>query len=309
MRKTRGLLFILVGLVLAGFAGYAVLSYTKQAAANAAAATSAAVAAEAAANAPVQSTPIPKVFVVVAANDLAENVAVSAVDVVQKQLPVDFAPPNAIAAPEIAVGKYTTSRIYKGEILVAPLLSDSKQTSQLAARIPEGKVAMAVAVDDAMNVLGALHAGDHVDVLLSLDLKNLLPLVTPQAGQASSTPAGQTAAAQTPPELSTQLTMQNVEILAVGPPAGDVPAANTSGQSTSQSAQPQQQPSEQQSRTITFLLDRQDAVTLKYIKDSGGTLDLVVRAPNDQTLAKTDAVTLDTVYNKFSFRFVQPVTH
>ncbi|HEY8883960.1 MAG TPA: Flp pilus assembly protein CpaB, partial [Chloroflexota bacterium] len=253
----------------------------------------------------VQSTPIPKVFVVVAANDLAENVAVSAVDVVQKQLPVEFAPPNAIAAPEIAVGKYTTSRIYKGEILIAPLLSDSKQTSQLAARIPEGKVAMAVAVDDAMNVLGALHAGDHVDVLLSLDLKNLLPLVTPQAGQASSSPAGQTAAAQTPPELSTQLTMQNVEILAVGPPAGDVPAANTSGQSTSQPAQP----SQQQSRTITFLLDRQDAVTLKYIKDSGGTLDLVVRAPADQTLAKTDAVTLDTVYNKFSFRFVQPVTH
>ena len=305
MRRTRGVLFILVGLVLAGFAGYAVLSYTKQAAANAAAATSAAVAAEAAANAPVQSTPIPKVFVVVAANDLAENVAVSAVDVVQKQLPVEFAPPNAIAAPEIAVGKYTTSRIYKGEILIAPLLSDSKQTSQLAARIPEGKVAMAVAVDDAMNVLGALHAGDHVDVLLSLDLKNLLPLVTPQAGQASSSPAGQTAAAQTPPELSTQLTMQNVEILAVGPPAGDVPAANTSGQSTSQPAQP----SQQQSRTITFLLDRQDAVTLKYIKDSGGTLDLVVRAPADQTLAKTDAVTLDTVYNKFSFRFVQPVTH
>jgi len=305
MRRTRGVLFILVGLVLAGFAGYAVLSYTKQAAANAAAATSAAVAAEAAANAPVQSTPIPKVFVVVAANDLAENVAVSAVDVVQKQLPVEFAPPNAIAAPEIAVGKYTTSRIYKGEILIAPLLSDSKQTSQLAARIPEGKVAMAVAVDDAMNVLGALHAGDHVDVLLSLDLKNLLPLVTPQAGQASSSPAGQTAAAQTPPELSTQLTMQNVEILAVGPPAGDVPAANTSGQSTSQPAQP----SQQQSRTITFLLDRQDAVTLKYIKDSGGTLDLVVRAPADQTLAKTDAVTLDTLYNKFSFRFVQPVTH
>jgi len=305
MRRTRGVLFILVGLVLAGFAGYAVLSYTKQAAANAAAATSAAVAAEAAANAPVQSTPIPKVFVVVAANDLAENVAVSAVDVVQKQLPVEFAPPNAIAAPEIAVGKYTTSRIYKGEILIAPLLSDSKQTSQLAARIPEGKVAMAVAVDDAMNVLGALHAGDHVDVLLSLDLKNLLPLVTPQAGQASSSPAGQTAAAQTPPELSTQLTMQNVEILAVGPPAGDVPAANTSGQSTSQPAQP----SQQQSRTITFLLDRQDAVTLKYIKDSGGTLDLVVRSPNDQTLAKTDAVTLDTLYNKFSFRFVQPVTH
>ena len=36
MRKTRGLLFILVGLILAGLSGYAVLSYTKQASAKAA---------------------------------------------------------------------------------------------------------------------------------------------------------------------------------------------------------------------------------------------------------------------------------
>jgi hypothetical protein len=70
--------------------------------------------------------------------------------------------------------------------------------------------------------------------------------------------------------LSTQMTMQNVEILAVGAPAGDEPAPNA-----------QTQASRQAQRTITFLLDHQDAVTLKFVKDSGGTMDLVVRSPED----------------------------
>ena len=289
MRKTRGVLFILIGLVLAGLAGFAVLSFAKQAEANAAARAAASVVAE------VQ--PIPKVFVVVALKDLPENVAISTEDIAKKQMPADFAPADAIAVPEIAVGKYTTSRIFRGEILVSPLLAVSKQTSPLAARIPMGKVAMAVAVSDAMNGLGALRAGDHVDVLLSLDLKDL-------ASQATTTGASQPPSNQNMPQLSTQLTMQNVEVMAIGVPAGDTPG-NTQGQASTQTQGQQQQ---QQSKTITFLLDRQDAITLKFIKDSGGTMDLVVRGSADDELAKTDAMTLDTVYRKFSFHFVQPVS-
>lgn len=291
MRKTRGLLFIFVGLVLAGLAGFAVLSFAKQVEANAAAR------AAAAANAVTQPQPIAKVFVVVAQKDLPENVAISTDDIAKKEMPAEFAPADAIAAPEIAVGKYTTARVFQGEILVSPLLSETKQTSALAAEIPPGKVAMAVVVNDAMNGLGALRAGDHVDILLSLDLKDLAALATPQAGAAGATNAS---ASQNGPQLSTQLTMQNVDVMAIGAPAGDTPA-NPTGQ-----ASPQAQ-SQQQARTITFLLDRQDAVTLKYIKDSGGTMDLVVRGSDDQELAQTDAVTLDTVYRKFSFHFVQPV--
>lgn len=299
MRKVRGLLFVLVGLLLAVLSGYAVLSYTKQAADKAAASAAAA----ASANVVVQATPIPKVFVVVAAKDLAENVAVSADDLTQKEFPADFAPADAIAGSDIAVGKYTTARIFKGEILVAPLLSETKRSSALAATIPEGKVAIAVMVNDAMNSLGALRPGDHVDILLTLDLRPLTAVATPTSGQ-SAGPAAQETPVDRPPELSTQLTMQNVEVLQIGAPAGDTPTTSSSAQAAQQVQSADQQ---QKARTITFLLDHQDAVTLKFIKDSGGTMDLVVRAPNDTELAKTDAVTLDTVYRKFSFRFVHPV--
>jgi pilus assembly protein CpaB len=311
MRKTRGVLFVLVGLVLAGLAAYTVMNYTKQAAANAAAAASAAIAAR---QEPVAPTPIPKVYVVMAAKDLPENVALSGDDVTTQEFPADLAPPGAIASTDIAIGKYTTTRIFKGEVLVAPLLSATKQSSALAANIPDGKVAVAVEVNDAMNALGALRPGDRVDILLTLDLRPLLAVATPQAGQPGNQQANQQAAGsssnttnpdQNPPQLSTQLTMQNVEILAIGATAGDAPTGTSS--QTQMSAQVQTQQEQARARTITFLLDHQDAITLKFIKDSGGTMDLAVRAPTDEELAKTDAVTLDTIYRKYTFRFVKPV--
>jgi len=296
MRRTRGVLFIIVGLILAGLAGYAVLSSMKEAEKKAAA--------TAAASAAVVATPVAKVFVVIAAADLPENVAISTADVATKEFPAEFAPPDAIASLDLAVGKYTTARVFKGEILVAPLLSDSKRSGALAASIPEGKVAIAVIVNDAMNTLGALRPGDHVDILLSIDLKGLVAVATPTANSAAGQGTSEPGAGQNVPELSTQLTMQNVPILAIGAPAGDAPRAGAQGQAEAQNQGQQQQ---QQARTITFLLDRQDAVTLKFIKDSGGTMDLVVRSPSDTELAKTEAVTLDTIYRKFSFHFVQPV--
>src|SRR5438105_3969189 len=122
MRKTRGLLFVLVGVALAVLSGYAVLTLSKQAADNAAATAQATVVAQAQATAtafasipPIVPQPtVRKVFVVVALNDLVENQLIGPADVTQKELPAEFAPPNAIANSDIAVGKYATGPIFKG---------------------------------------------------------------------------------------------------------------------------------------------------------------------------------------------------
>ena len=280
MRKRRGLLFMLVGVALAALAGVMILGMARRAA-------------EAPQPTAPEPAPIKKVYVVVAEKDIPENVAISAQDISTKEFPAEFAPAGAVAAPEYAVGKYTTSRVYKGQILVAPLLAEARKSGQLSARVAEGKVAMAVIVVDAMNSLGALRPGDKVDILLTLDLAK---------GMAEKPSGGEQAKEETPQQkLSTQLTMQNVEILAIGVPAGDAPTGAT-GQT-----QVQSQASQQASKTITFLLDHQDAVTLKFIKDSGGTMDLVVRSPEDKRLVKTDAVTLDAIYQQFRFRFPEPI--
>jgi len=282
MKKRGGIVLIILGLVLVTLSGLTVLEVTREAAEAAAVKNAAAEAA------------IKKVYVVMAQKDLPENVAISAQDVATKEFPEDYVPAGAIAAPEYAVGKYTTSRVFKGQILVAPLLSPTRRSSQMAAKVPNGKVAMAVVVNDAMTSLGALRAGDKVDILLTVDLSKGL---SARGGAAPSSSGGSAPVDQPASLLSTQLTLQNAEILAIGLPESDT---------TGTQAKTQQNP-QQNSRTITFLLDHQDALMLKYVKDSGGTMDLIVRSPEDKRLVSTEGVTFDSLYNQFHFRFPQPI--
>ena len=298
MRRTRGILFILIGIILALGAAYMVMNMSNQA-------TTTAVA---------TPTPVPKSYVVVAQRDIPENVAVSSDDLTQQELPTDLAPPGAIAAPEIAVGKYTTTTIYKGEIIVSPLLADNKRVNLLAQQIPDGKVAMAVTVNDTLNSLGVLRPGDHVDIILTLNIAAILPK-TPTSGNGAAQSSGNqvSTADLASAQNTTQLTLQNVQILAIGAPAGE-PAANppssgTSGNSTQPTPTPRPTPGVISPKTITFLLNHQDAVTLKFIKDSGGTMDLVLRSPTDNKVAETNAETLDSIYREFHFKFTQPVTN
>ena len=53
--------------------------------------------------------------------------------------------------------------------------------------------------------------------------------------------------------------------------------------------------------------DHQDALVLKFIKDSGGVIDLALRSPDDNQAVQTDAVTLSTIYDQFKFRLSGPL--
>jgi hypothetical protein len=48
-------------------------------------------------------------------------------------------------------------------------------------------------------------------------------------------------------------------------------------------------------------VDRQEALILKYIKDSGGSIDLVVRSAADDQAASTDPVSLDYLVDLYHF--------
>jgi Flp pilus assembly protein CpaB len=59
---------------------------------------------------------------------------------------------------------------------------------------------------------------------------------------------------------------------------------------------------------IGFLVDHQDALIIKFVKDSGGTIDLVLRSTDDEQAIRTDAITMDTLVERFRFRLPQVVT-
>jgi hypothetical protein len=154
---------------------------------------------------------------------------------------------------------------------------------------------------------GAVRAGDQVDLLVTIkpreDQNRPDPMAppgpagTPVAPQATPTPAADIEIG------TTQMTMQNLKILAIGAVLPSTTATDKVDEKTKGNAS--QAPTGPQS-LITFAVDRQDALTLKALKDDPDRvkLEVVLRGAGDQEVAKTDPVTLSTIMDRYQFRAV-----
>ena len=268
MRKRTGTFIMLAGIALAFVAGLMVLAITRQAAAQ-------------------STAQVKQVLVVMAARDIPEGTPVSADALTVQAFPDGFVPDGAIPAPEQAVGKYTVTQITKGQIILVSQLSVNKRAGEVAKSVPAGKVAVALPMTDLMSSAGALKPGDHVDVLLTLNLKEVTANGQPAGGGSGSDK-----------NIVTQTTLQNVEILSVGE-VDTASSGNSSGSGSPVGGK--------RDPAIIVLLDHQDALVLKYAKDSGGVIDLALRAPDDTAQVKTDTVTIDLMFERFNYRRPAPI--
>jgi pilus assembly protein CpaB len=230
---------------------------------------------------PVNTTAkIPMVDVVVAVQDISERVEIQAPMLATKQWPADSVPTGIITGTAYAVGKASVTKIYAGELLLTGKLVDAKLAGALTFLVPPGMVAFTVPSSEGTAVAGAIQQGDFVDVLLTLKVKD----VDIRNGNESQELA------------TTQLTLQDVKVIGVGvwtPPQQAAPAA--SGQAASAQAAPAAV-----ARTLTVLVTEQDALVLKYAKESGQ-IDLALRPFNDHETVKTDSVYLTYMVDRFNF--------
>ncbi len=90
--------------------------------------------------------------------------------------------------------------------------------------------------------------------------------------------------------MSTQTTVQNVEILSV---SWEDQNPDNQGAVTNNG---------NNDGIITFIVDRQTALMLKAARDSGGVVDVVLRNPEDAAEAQTDGITVDSMVEQFKFR-------
>jgi pilus assembly protein CpaB len=222
-----------------------------------------------------------QVYVVTATKEIPQFTAIRADALAIKAFPAAFAPASAAAKIEDLDGKFATTSIMPDQIVLTSQASTTRRSSNLSASIPPGKVAFWMPVPDLLASTGGLQLGDHFDLLLSVELS--------QVGKGA--PADQVTG------ISTQTTLQNVEVYFVGqatnadaPDAGGTPAngAKSTGQ-----------------RVMAVLVDPQDALMIKYIKDSGGTIDLVLRGRDAKDPVSTEAVTADQLMDRFKFRLPQ----
>jgi pilus assembly protein CpaB len=178
-------------------------------------------------------------------------------------------PEGAVRQISDAVGKVTMVDLFPGEIILAQRLATPNVISgdgrlALIVSEEEEEVLMAFPAVDLMSRVRVLKPGDHVDLLFSLDF----PTDRTVGGQGGDE------------ELTTFSLLQNLTIAAIVTEA----AAGT-GQGEPQA--------------ILFTVSPQDALTLKYVKDAGGILDIVLRAPGVEAPFETSPVDVDFLIDRY----------
>jgi pilus assembly protein CpaB len=260
MKRRGALALMALGILLAGGASVIVLGIARQAG-------------------EASRAVIPQVYVVMAAREIPDSAIVTPDALVVRPFPAEFAPVGAVSQPEQAVGKFAVGTIFKDQILMSGQVSTGRRAPSLSDRVPPGRVVVWMPMPDLIAGQIGFRPGDRLDILLSLTLNK-----TSAADQQNNSQG-----------LSTQVTLQNVEIFAIGEQlqVGAAPPADKNAQ---------QQKSGPTGQPLALLVDHQDAIILKYIKDSGGTIDLALRSSDEERIVRTDAVTVDSIAERFRFR-------
>jgi len=227
--------------------------------------------------------PAPTRQVVVAFQNIPARANITAETLGKQDWPEASVPPGAFTRTEDVIGKLTLVPIFQGQVILPQMIVDKRAISQdnrsnASFLIPEGKVAVAYPLTDLSSVANALQAGDTVDLLLTLN---------PQQLTASTRPAGTTTTTGTEGQPVTQLMLQDVLVLQVGP-WSNAPAA---------SGQERNVPP---SNIVTFVLERQDALALKSAREQG-TIELALRRAGEHKPFTTEPVNLQYLNRRFGF--------
>jgi Flp pilus assembly protein CpaB len=166
-------------------------------------------------------------------------------------------------------------------------------THGLPLQLGDDKIAVALPANDILSQWGAVARGDHVDVLFTIDIVLETPLPVAGAEGEEGTAPAQGERDQSLDRVSV-LTLQNLEVLQVI----EEPQAEAQGEE----AAPVRK------RALILKIDPQDAVVLKYLRDSvAGTIDLALRSPQNSRLFDVQAVNINYLVLRYGIKLPQPI--
>ncbi|HMQ30630.1 MAG TPA: Flp pilus assembly protein CpaB [Chloroflexaceae bacterium] len=182
------------------------------------------------------------VAVPVAARSLERSTTLTAADIELKEFPLGLTPASALTDPELLAGRILSEPLAQGDFFRESSLYGNEAGS-LSETIAPGKTVIAFPIVDLFSTTGLFVEDDRVDLLLSFQ-----DLVA-SAEQAGGPVTG--------------YTVQNARVVRIltGPPSQDNPNPPPTA--------------------LLLELDPSDAVMVKKVKDSGGTIDLALRSPLD----------------------------
>lgn len=107
--------------------------------------------------------------VVVAARDIPEGSAIDRLAVTVAQWPAATVPAGVFANLDSVAGRVSRVTIFKGEAIVPGRLAPDGTSPGLEVKIPPGKRAMSVRINDVSGVGGMIQPNSRVDILLTLN--------------------------------------------------------------------------------------------------------------------------------------------
>jgi pilus assembly protein CpaB len=259
--KRGGIIFIVVGAVLAISAAGLFYVYASRIALPNIAAVQGAV-----------PTAVPeKTEVLVLAKDVPANTIITSDMVKKSTVEKDGVKADDAVEASQVLGKMTTNALKANQ-----RLSTSQLTSaSFSYSVPNGKRAIAVAVDDLSSVAGLIEDGDYID------------LIAGGKTAVASNPDGSSSGGQ--PEYA-KTVLQDVQVLRVirsAPATTTATDGQTDGQAASQPAQ--QEKVLPPAGIMILAVTDQQAEVLKYAVDNGSLLP-VLRAKNDHALEDTTGI-------------------
>lgn len=253
MSRRRGWILIVFGLLLAIGAGALVFIVLQQ---------QATVVEQARQQVAEQRAPTPTVKVPVAAHPLAPGALLDSSSYTLKEFPPDLVPASAITDTAGLNDKVVVRQVDPGETFHANMFLGGSGAA-ISQQIAPGRVLFAFPIIDLMGQSSLIQDGDHLDLLLTAQLKG---------------PNGEDRG------KATAITLQNIEVFKVLRP---------------QSSDADKQP---KPTALLFSMAPEDAVMVKFIKDSGGVIDFTLRAPTDKDTRKTPAVDDAQLISRYGFR-------
>ena len=200
--------------------------------------------------------------VLVASRDLALGTLITNQDVVTKEVPVEATPREFVVSVEDAVDKILKVDMVGGEIITPQNLADpTNVTHDIAYVMSETHVLMAFPATDLISRLAIVQRGDIVDLYATISSE--IETINEN---------GETEIQTTRLTLDS---MQRVEITAL---IADIMVNDE--QVRAEAGEDETVPRKSVNvQAYLLALDPQDALILKFLKDSGANFDLVVRAP------------------------------
>ncbi|MDI6605650.1 MAG: Flp pilus assembly protein CpaB [Candidatus Omnitrophota bacterium] len=203
---------------------------------------------------------------VIAKSDIAAGTAIKEEMVKEVSVNRGVLQPRAAQSIDRVVDKVSLAPISKGEQIMLNKLAISGQELSLSSKIPSGKRAITVPVDNISSVGGMIKPGDHVDVLGNVPI----PVVSQDGKQMT--------------QITTMPLFQNVLVLAVGQEFTSLPAGASDRKETRTSFP-----------VITLALSPQEANLIAFAQEQGK-IRFLLRSPGDTQVQPTAPASWEVLY-------------